>query len=183
MAALSVASWLDLAEPLAFVDGDAPVVLLEVSLFESAFVLFLVLLFVLLFAPLLELLAACAAPPFFGSDASCDSSALISALSWSMAVVVLLELDDDEPPPPPPPPPPFDVEEVDVVPDVLLDVELPDDEESLVALAALDVFDEAALLLAFDVLEPVVAEPLAVVATGAMAELVAWICMKACPRR
>ncbi|CAG9204292.1 hypothetical protein PSP6_230034 [Paraburkholderia tropica] len=178
MAALSVASWLDLAEPLAFVDGDAPVVLLEVSPFESAFVLFLVLLFVLLFAPLLELLAACAAPPFFGSDASCDSSALISALSWSMAVVVLLELDDDEPPPPPPPP--FDVEEVDVVPDVLLDVELPDDEESLVAL---DVLDEAALLLAFDVLEPVVAEPLAVVAMGAMAELVAWICMKACPRR
>lgn len=53
------------------VDCDAPVVLLDVSAFA------------LLFASLalVVLLVACAEPPFFGNEASCDSSALISALS------------------------------------------------------------------------------------------------------
>ncbi|MBN3813001.1 hypothetical protein [Paraburkholderia sp. Ac-20347] len=87
---------------------------------------------------------------------------MISALSWSMAVVVLLELDEDEPPPPPPPPPPplFEVEVVDVVLDVLLDD------------ASLEELDEVALLLPFDVVDVFALVPLAVVATAAVAELV-----------
>jgi hypothetical protein len=147
LAALSVASWLDLAEPPVLVDCDAPVVLLDVSPFA-------------LLLESLALLAACAEPPFFGNEASCDSSALISALSWSMAVVVLLELDDDEPPPPPPPPL-FEVEVVDVVLDVLLD----DD-------ASLEELDEVVLLLPFDVVDVFALVPLAVVATAEVAELV-----------
>ncbi|WP_220092834.1 hypothetical protein [Paraburkholderia unamae] len=133
-----------------------------------------VLPFALPFAPAFALLpvplapeAACDEPPPFESAASCASSALISAFSLSMAAVVV-ELDDDEPPPPPPPPPLrslWEVEELEVVPEVPLEPELLVDEASPVVV-------EVALLLAFDAAELLLAAVPAVVAATAVAEVV-----------